>query len=94
MMLLGLLSMSDTMSAISELCDDYTLNSKSDCIELFFDRHPRSFISIVNFYRTGKLQTVDEVSHLNFDVDSVLLLSLLSTDSLPGDRSSCFFNAL
>lgn len=58
---LGRLSQCTSHDAILELCDDYGRHGSEGKMEFFFDRHPRSFVSIMNFYRTGKMQFVDEV---------------------------------
>ncbi|CAF1510652.1 unnamed protein product [Rotaria magnacalcarata] len=50
---------------VIRLCDDYDLSSG----EYFFDRHPRTFSSIINFYRTGKLHLVDDLCVISFNDD-------------------------
>ncbi|XP_036072715.1 potassium voltage-gated channel subfamily V member 2 [Oryzias melastigma] len=45
-----------------DLCDDYIVHSN----EFFFDRDPRIFHNIFNFYRTGVLSIKDELCPHNF----------------------------
>lgn len=47
---------------IMELCDAYSIVEN----EYFFDRHPRSFNAILNYYRTGSLHLVDEMCVMAF----------------------------
>ena len=73
---LGLLSRARTHQEIISLCSDYSIVEN----EFFFDRHPRSFNTILNFYRTGKLHLADEMCVLAFGED--LHYWGLSTDHL------------
>ena len=61
---LGQLSSVQTHEEIMNLVSDYNLIEN----EFFFDRHPRSFNSILNFYRTGKLHINEDMCVLAFQV--------------------------
>ena len=61
---LGRLRHVTTADEISQLCDDFRLIgggndvTREEEVEFFFDRHARSFGSVLNFYRTGERETV------------------------------------
>ena len=48
-----------------KLVDAYSLEEN----EIYFDRDPATFNSILNFYRTGKLHVIDEICTLEFAED-------------------------
>ena len=62
---LGKLALAFTHEEIIACCDSYSLVDN----EYFFDIHPRSFKSILNFYRNGKLHVVDEMCVMSFSDD-------------------------
>ena len=62
---LGKLAIATTHEEINNLCADYSIQNN----EFFFDRHPRSFNSILNFYRTGRLHIQDGICPLAFCED-------------------------
>ena len=62
---LGKLAFAKTHSDIMDCCNSYSLVQN----EFFFDIHPRSFMSILNFYRIGKLHVVDDMCALSFKED-------------------------
>jgi len=58
-------SAADGADSLGTLCDDFDPAT----MEFFFDRHPRAFASVLNFYRTGKLHLVDDICVLAFADD-------------------------
>ncbi|XP_076330774.1 potassium voltage-gated channel subfamily B member 2-like [Tachypleus tridentatus] len=68
---LGRLRLCRDPEEFEEYCDEYNPDEN----EFFFDHSPASFTSIINFYRTGKFQLVDElcVRVLTVDFDNWML---------------------
>jgi hypothetical protein len=64
---LGKLRYAKDMDEIYALCDDYDQQEN----EFFFDRNPRSFCSIINFYRSSKLHLIEDMCVLSFYDDLV-----------------------
>lgn len=54
-----------TVKSILQYCDDYDQERN----EFFFDRQPRSFVCILDYYRTGKLHLSDELCVMAFKDD-------------------------
>lgn len=52
-------------SAVLQFCDDFDLERN----EFFFDRQPRSFVCILDYYRTKKLHLTDELCVMAFKDD-------------------------
>lgn len=65
---LGRLRQCASTESFLELCDDLKVE-ENERVEFFFDRHPKSFASVLNFYRTGKLHLVDDMCVLSFGDD-------------------------
>ncbi|XP_010876743.2 potassium voltage-gated channel subfamily S member 3b [Esox lucius] len=59
---LGRLLCCQSEEAILELCDDYSPAER----EYYFDRNPHIFISVINFYRTGRIHMMEEVCVFSF----------------------------
>lgn len=51
--------------SILKYCDDFNLDTN----EFYFDRQPRSFSSVIDFYRTGKLHLPDDLCVMSFKED-------------------------
>ncbi|CAJ1077001.1 potassium voltage-gated channel subfamily S member 3-like [Xyrichtys novacula] len=49
-------------AAILELCDDYNPAER----EFYFDRNPRVFLCVLNFYNTGQIHTMEELCVFSF----------------------------
>ena len=64
---LGKLRYASTLDNIYDICDDFDIDEN----EYFFDRNPRSFSSVLNFFRTGKLHLVEDMCVLSFHDDLV-----------------------
>ena len=62
---LGKLRRAGSTQEILELCDKF---NKEDN-EYYFDRHPRNFGAVINFYRTGKLHLGEEGCPVAFKQD-------------------------
>jgi len=64
-------SLPESNCDILDLCDDVSRVEVGGGTrtEYYFDRHPRSFTAVIEFYRTGKLHIIDDVCALSFSDD-------------------------
>ena len=62
---LGKLSRAKTHESIIELVDAYSLEKN----EIYFDRDPLTFNSILNYYRTDRLHALEEICLIDFAND-------------------------
>ena len=62
---LGKLRRAKSTADILELCDKFNLDDN----EYYFDRHPRNFGAVINFYRTGRLHLGEEGCPVAFRQD-------------------------
>ena len=62
---LGKLRRARNTEEILELCDKFNLDDN----EYYFDRHPRNFGAVINFYRTGRLHLGEEGCPVAFKQD-------------------------
>ncbi|XP_026864012.2 potassium voltage-gated channel subfamily S member 3a [Electrophorus electricus] len=59
---LGRLVLCHSEAAILELCDDYSARER----EYYFDRNPRFFCYVLNFYHTGHIHLMEELCVFSF----------------------------
>lgn len=62
---LGKLRRARNTEEILELCDKFNLDDN----EYYFDRHPRNFGAVINFFRTGRLHLGEEGCPVAFKQD-------------------------
>lgn len=66
-------SLPESDTGVLDLCDDVSsvevAYGGGTRTEYFFDRHPRSFGAVIDFYRTGKLHLIDDLCALSFSDD-------------------------
>ena len=62
---LGKLRRAKSTAEILELCDKFNVEDN----EYYFDRHPRNFGAVINFYRTGRLHMMEDICVLDYSQD-------------------------
>ena len=65
---LGRLARASDHDEILDLADGYSLTRN----EIYFDRDPATFNTILNFYRTNRLHVLDEICILDYQVSMIV----------------------